>query len=82
MCVTAGNCAGQKQTKEQIEKKILNSKQAMEVWQINRHTYEVVNVFRSMGEAERQTGIHNGKISGVCNGRRQYTLDYIWRYSN
>lgn len=41
----------------------------------------VVNRFPSMSEAERQTGISDGNISGVCNGIRKSAGGYIWRYA-
>lgn len=82
ICPIAGNCLGRIASEEEKEYKSKNSKQSIEVWQMNKHTYEVVNVFHSLGEAERITGIHSGKISGVCSGKRNYTYDFIWRYSN
>lgn len=42
----------------------------------------LLNTFDSMVDAERQTGVPNGKISGCCKGKkgRQIAGGYVWRY--
>lgn len=39
-------------------------------------------IYSSVMEAERQTGIHNGNIIQVCNGRRKTAGKYHWRYED
>lgn len=41
--------------------------------------WNVIAVYESMGEAERQTGISSSKISMVCNGKRNFTGGSRWR---
>lgn len=55
--------------------------QAREVEQINPKTGEVVQVFKSVNEAYRQTGIFTGGITEVCNGKRKQEGGFIWRYT-
>lgn len=38
--------------------------------------------YPSVMEAERQTGISNGNITQVCNGRRKTAGKYHWRYED
>ena len=39
----------------------------------------ILNVFKSMKQAERETGIPNGNISSCCNGRTKSAGGYKWR---
>ena len=41
-----------------------------------------IRTFGSGCEAERETGIDQGRISLVCRGKRRQTGGYIWRYNN
>ena len=41
---------------------------------------ELVKVFQSTHEAERQTGFNHQNISAVANGKSQTAYNYIWRY--
>lgn len=41
--------------------------------------WNVIAVYESMGEAERQTGISSNKISLVCNGKRNFAGGSRWR---
>lgn len=40
----------------------------------------IVQVFESMGEAYRATGVCSGEISRVCNGERLSAGGFIWRF--
>ena len=39
----------------------------------------ILNVFKSMRQAERETGIDATSISGCCNGKRKSAGGYKWR---
>lgn len=39
---------------------------------------KIVNIFRSLMDAERVTGINNSLISRVINGKRNSTGGYLW----
>ena len=39
-----------------------------------------IDIFPSMHEASRITGIHQGSISNVCKGKRYYAGGYHWEY--
>jgi hypothetical protein len=54
--------------------------QSMSVQQIKGGV--VVNVFGSMREAERETGIRNNRISTVCSGKAKTAGGYEWKYLN
>ena len=41
---------------------------------------EIIKIWDSMGEVERQLGISTSKISGVCKGKRKTTGGYKWKY--
>lgn len=41
---------------------------------------ETGEIFESMGDAERKTGISNSHISQVCNGKLKTTGGYHWKY--
>ena len=45
-------------------------------------THKILNTFASMQEAKRVTGINNGSISHVCNGRWNSAGGYGWRYAD
>ena len=42
----------------------------------------VLNVFKSMVQAERETGIPNGNISSCCNGKLKSAGGFKWRKEN
>lgn len=50
------------------------------VQQINFLTGEIINVFPSIREAERRTGIPNQRISMICNGKGIKTGEYTWKF--
>lgn len=54
-----------------------NNSQA--VYQIDKNTKKVLNIFYSISEASRVTGINNGSISKVCRGVRQTADGFIWK---
>lgn len=50
------------------------------VIQIERNSYEIVNIFKSLMEAERHTGFGSANISSVCSGLKPTYKNYLWRY--
>lgn len=54
------------------------------VQQIDRVTGEVLNIFPSVREAGRQTGINPSHIASCCKGKPWYKSagGYKWRYAN
>lgn len=48
------------------------------VKQLNKNTGTVINVFDSMNEAERSTGVNNGNISKCCSGKLKTAGGYKW----
>ena len=40
----------------------------------------LINVFSSASEAAEKTKSHISKISNVCNGKRNQTNGYKWKY--
>lgn len=57
-------------------------KQECEVQQLDPVTGEVIKTFKSVMEAERQTGIKENGIGMVCNGKGKTYKGYGWRYTN
>ena len=60
---------------------IASSTKSEEVCQINIETNTIVNTFKSMREAERQTGVKHQHIWRVCNHKRKSAGGFIWRYA-
>lgn len=50
-----------------------------EVEQIDKNTLEVIKVWDSLSEVERQLNIPTGNISSVCKGKRKTVGGFIWR---
>ena len=50
-----------------------------EVEQIDKNTLEVIKVWDSLSEVERQLNIPTGNISKVCKGKRKTAGGFIWR---
>ena len=42
----------------------------------------VLNVFKSMHQAERETGVSRSSISGCCDGKRKSAGGFKWRREN
>lgn len=59
---------------------VANNKRKRAVKQIDRKSGFVVNVFTSISEASKTTGIPAPNIVGVLKGRQTHTKDYIWFY--
>lgn len=59
---------------------LANIKRKKAVRQIERKSGRFVNVFPSINEASRVTGIPSSNIVDVLKGRQRYTRDYIWCY--
>ena len=44
-------------------------------------TNEVINIFVSQKEAERQTGAYHSNIAKCCKGKAKYANGYKWKYA-
>ena len=55
--------------------------QAKEVVQKDLKTGEVIKVFKSVSEANKQTGIDNGSITRCCNGKQSSAGGFVWAYT-
>lgn len=56
-------------------------KQSKQVFQYRETDLELVSVYVSTREAERQTGFSSGHISACCRGVRKSHKGFIWSYS-
>lgn len=52
-----------------------------DVIQIDKTTYSVINIFSSLREAERQTGLSHGNIGRVCNRQDISCGGFYWCFS-
>ena len=52
------------------------------VKQIDLYTNEVIKIYKSLAEAERQTNICKQNISKVVRGKRNKAGNYYWEYVN
>ena len=51
------------------------------VFQIDKNTNVIINIFPSIREAERETGCNHGHICNCCKGKRKTAGNYKWRYA-
>lgn len=60
----------------------VNAKRSKKVYQYTKNGLELVSVYVSTREAERQTGFYSGHICACCNGKRNRKTAYgfIWSY--
>ena len=65
---------------EKISKKLINGKKSKPVLQINTKTDEIIRVFPSAMEVERQLGFSNSHISECCKGNRKTCGGFKWQY--
>lgn len=59
----------------------LGKRKARKVEQLD-FQMNVVNVYESLNEAGRQTGVRDGNISKCCNGKVRSAGGYIWRFAS
>lgn len=60
--------------------KMSNSARKRSVVQLNKNTFELLNVFSSTIEAERVTGVYHSSISKCCKGNILTANGYKWKY--
>lgn len=58
----------------------LAEKNSKRVLQIDRKTGNIVEEFKSIRDAEKQTGIWNTSISVVCNKKQKTAGKFIWKF--
>lgn len=56
--------------------------QSKKVYQIDKNTNEIVNVFYGVAEASRETKVCKRTIYAVVEGQRKTSGGYKWRYAN
>lgn len=52
------------------------------VFQIDKNTNEIINIFVGTQEASKQTGVLGSDISKVCHGVNKTAGGFIWKYKN
>jgi len=57
----------------------INNKQNKKIGQYSKNG-DFIKKYNSIRIAERETGIHNGSISDVCNGKKITAGNFIWRF--
>ena len=60
----------------------LGRKDKKPVKQIDMLTNNTIQIFESLHEAERKTGIKRQSISGCCHGKHKYAGGYYWSFVN
>ena len=68
------------ETKKKMSEARTNGKKSKPVLQINKDTNEIIRVFPSAMEVQRQLGYNNGNISYCCKGNRKTCGGFKWRY--
>lgn len=63
--------------KKEIWKPVKNSKSVL---QLDKETDEIISVYPSMTEAERQLNIYQGTISKCCRGINKTAGGFKWFY--
>lgn len=53
---------------------------SIEVVMIEPETKEIIETFKSISDATRQTGISSSNITSVCKGNRKRAGGYLWTY--
>lgn len=64
---------------EETKRKIALSN-GKKVKQLDKKTREVIKIYKTISDAEREHNISNGKISSVCKGQRKSTGGFAWEY--
>ena len=57
-----------------------NKRREKPIKQIDMKTNEIVAIYKSVGEASRQTGIKTPYIVNCVNGKQKYAKGYYWCY--
>lgn len=52
-----------------------------QVTQIDLLTGDEIHVYKSIGEASRETGVERSSISRCCSGERNKAGGYVWKYA-
>lgn len=64
------------------EIKPLNIRGDFSVLQIDKDTDTIINEFKSLAEASKQTGIAKSTLCKVCNGKGKTAGGFKWKYKN
>ena len=57
-----------------------NNPTSKQVAQYDKITLELIKIWDSMMDVERELGINQSNISQCCKGKRKSTGGYVWRY--
>lgn len=57
-----------------------NTSKIKTIAQVNKNTGEVIEIFETIKDAERKTGIQNSHISECCRGLRLSAGGFLWIY--
>ena len=60
-------------------KESIRKQKSKKVYQYDKDN-NLINIFESVREAEKNTGIHRNCISNCCCGRQKYAGKYFWKY--
>ena len=71
-------CTGRENLVHGTRTKRVAEKLSQKVIQLDLND-NILNVFKSMRQAERETGVPSGNISRCCNGERESAGGYKWR---
>lgn len=74
-------CTAKENTNHGTRNKRVSRKLSKEVAQYTMQG-ELLNIFCSANEAERQTGAYHQHISKCCKGKLKTTGGFIWKYAN
>lgn len=80
-CYYNNNYGTKKERLSRVYNKKLHQATAKSVIQFDKNM-NIINIFKSIREAERKTKINNGNISECCQGNRKTAGGYIWKYEN
>ena len=80
-CYYNNNYGTKKERLSRVYNKNLHQATVKSVIQFDKNM-NIINIFKSIREAERKTKINNGNISECCQGNRKTAGGYIWKYEN
>lgn len=78
-------CTASYNSKHAFQSNLTSSNSAVlnkKVFQIDKNTNQIVNIFESISEAARRCNLHNQLISFVCSHKRKTSGGFIWEYAN
>lgn len=71
---------GKQLSKEHKQKLSENNQNSKRVAQYDKQTLELIKIWSSMHEVQRELGINRGNISSCCKGKLKSAGGFIWKY--